>query len=163
MITQGLQLPIKTQRLYITEFDESMAEVLHLNSLDNDNRRFVPDEVFETVDIALKKIVWFRSLYAQKNEPLVYVQAIPYKKGWEIGYHITKNYTGSGYATEALHAFLIPVMKKLGISAICGICLADNAASRRVLEKCGFTLVFDGNGNYQGKKQHIYRYQYICS
>jgi len=43
---------IKTDRLRITQLDESMAEDIHLNSLDQDNRRFVPDEVFETVEEA---------------------------------------------------------------------------------------------------------------
>ena len=40
---------IETERLVITEFSPEMAEDVHLNSLDEDNRRFVPDEVFETV------------------------------------------------------------------------------------------------------------------
>jgi len=170
-----LRLPIETQRLCIAKFDESMAAQLHLNSLDEDNRRFVPDEVFETIEVAREKIEWFIDSYSRENAPLVYavllydkrqigyVQACPYKKGWEIGYHIAKNYTGNGYATEALRAFLHPVMKQLGIPMIYGICLADNIASRRVLEKCGFTQEFDGTGEYQGKMRHICRYQYTIS
>ena len=39
---------IETERLLITEFVLEMAEDVHKNSLDEDNRRFVPDEVFET-------------------------------------------------------------------------------------------------------------------
>ena len=35
---------IETERLVITNFDLSMAESVHINSLDGDNRRFVPDE-----------------------------------------------------------------------------------------------------------------------
>jgi len=31
---------IETDRLIITEFDENMIESVHLNSLDDDNRRF---------------------------------------------------------------------------------------------------------------------------
>ena len=45
---------IETKRLLITEFDMSMAETVHKNSLDEDNRRFVPDEVFETVNELMK-------------------------------------------------------------------------------------------------------------
>ena len=41
---------IETERLIITKFDLAMAESVHKNSLDEDNRRFVPDEVFETVE-----------------------------------------------------------------------------------------------------------------
>ena len=43
---------IETARLLITEFTMDMAQAVHLNSLDEDNRRFVPDEVFETVEAA---------------------------------------------------------------------------------------------------------------
>ena len=39
---------LKTERLTITEFTPDMAQAVHENSLDEDNRRFVPDEVFET-------------------------------------------------------------------------------------------------------------------
>lgn len=41
---------IETDRLMITEFTPDMAQAVHENSLDEDNRRFVPDEVFETVE-----------------------------------------------------------------------------------------------------------------
>ena len=38
----------KTKRLVITELTPDMAQAVHENSLDEDTRRFVPDEVFET-------------------------------------------------------------------------------------------------------------------
>ena len=47
---------IETERLIITEFTLDMAESVHINSLDEDNRRFVPDEVFETIDEAKETI-----------------------------------------------------------------------------------------------------------
>ena len=43
---------LETERLIITDFTLDMAQDVHLNSLDEDNRRFVPDEVFETVEEA---------------------------------------------------------------------------------------------------------------
>ncbi len=45
-------MKIETERLTITRFTMDMAEAVHRNSLDADNRRFVPDEVFETVEEA---------------------------------------------------------------------------------------------------------------
>lgn len=167
-----MNLPIKAQRLYITKFDESMAETVHLNSLDDDNRRFVPDEVFETIDKAKEILTWLISSYSQNDSPLVYpvilnsgqnigyVQAVPISNGWEVGYHIVKPFTSNGYATEAVKAFLPQVMLKLGIKEIYGICRADNAASRRVMEKCGFALEFDGISKYHGEDHHIRRYIY---
>ena len=62
-----MKLPIKTKRLYITEFKESMAESVCLNSLDDDNRRFIPDEVFESVDEARKTLSALVSFYSRES------------------------------------------------------------------------------------------------
>lgn len=63
---------IETERLIITEFDTSMAQSVHLNSLDEDNRRFVPDEVFETVEEAAETIEFLMNCYKTGDGPLVY-------------------------------------------------------------------------------------------
>ena len=167
-----MDLPIKTHRLYITEFDENMAETVHLNSLDDDNRRFVPDEVFETIEKAKEILSWLISSYSQNDAPLVYpiilndsqnigcVQAVPISDGWEVGYHVAKPFTGNGYATEAVSAFLPHIMRKIDISEIFGICRADNIASCKVLEKCEFKLEFDGISKYHGEDHHIRRHKH---
>ncbi len=76
---------------------------------------------------------------------------------WEIGYHIAKRYTGNGYATEAVRAFLPVMAEKIGIREVSGVCLTDNTASRHVLLKCGFEPVFEGVGDYQGEKREIFK------
>lgn len=164
---------IETDRLIITEFHMSMAEAVHLNSLDEDNRRFVPDEVFETVEEAAQTLAFLMQCYTSGEGPLVYpallkdetcigyVQAVPLEDGtWEIGYHIGGSYTGQGYASEAVRAFLPVILPKLGITQITGICLADNKASVKVLEHCGFVKEFEGLGPYQGKQAMICKYRF---
>lgn len=161
---------LETERLIITEFTPDMAAAVHANSLDEDTRRFVPDEVFETVEAAADTVAFLISCYGGSEGPFVYpvllksrenigyVQAVPMDDGWEIGYHIASPYTRHGYASEALSAFLPAVMEKLGIRRVKGVCLADNAASRRVMEKCGFTLLSEGSGLYQGAVRDICTY-----
>jgi RimJ/RimL family protein N-acetyltransferase len=51
-------------------------------------------------------------------------------------------------------------MKKLDIKEILGICVVENIASIKVLEKAGFTKVFEGMGVYQDKKREICKYVY---
>ena len=63
---------IETERLIITEFTPDMAEAVHENSLDDDNRRFVPDEVFETVEDAAETIEFLMSQYGGSEGPFVY-------------------------------------------------------------------------------------------
>lgn len=166
-------MKIETERLIITEFTMDMAEAVHLNSLDEDNRRFVPDEVFETVEDAADTVGFLMGVYENGDGPLVYpallkdgtyigyVQAVPFDDGtWEVGYHIGAAYTKKGFATEAVGAFLPVIMPKLGLSRIKGICLAENKASVKVMEKCGFVKEFEGVGPYQGEQREICRYWY---
>ena len=164
---------IETNRLIITNFSLNMANAVHKNSLDEDTRRFLPDEVFETTEDAANAIDFLISQYDKPDGPQVhpillkdqtnigYVQTVPADGGiWEIGYHIANQFTGKGYATEAVTAFLPVIMKQLEIKKIYGICDADNLASCKVLEKCGFNLEYEGPGLYQGKSRQIKKYFY---
>ena len=76
---------------------------------------------------------------------------------WEIGYHIAKQYTGRGYATEAVKAFLPAAAEAVGAREVLGICLRENGASKQVLLKSGFEPVLEGTGEYQGEKREIFR------
>ena len=161
---------IETERIIITEFDLSMAESVHKNSLDEDNRRFVPDEVFETIEDAKETIEFLMSVYESGEGPLVYpvllkdgtnvgyVQLVPIEEGFEVGYHIGKEYTGNGYATEALKAFLNDIMSKKNLEIVYGVCVSENIASKKVLEKSGFVKEYEGMGEYQGENRQIVKY-----
>ena len=159
---------IKTSRLTIKTFSLDMAKSVYENSQDDDTRRFVPDEVYDSVEEARAAIEFLISRYDSTDGPFVYpiitndsknigyIQLCQIDDGsWEIGYHIAKQFTGQGYATEAVKAFLPAMAKKINIKEVYGICLAENTASVRVLEKCGFTQIYKGLGNYQGKDAQI--------
>ena len=162
---------IETDRLVITELTPDMAQAVHENSLDEDTRRFVPDEVFETLEEARETVAFLISQYSALEGPQVYavitkegsrnigyVQMVPIEDGaWEIGYHIGKAFTGRGFAAEAVQAFLPVMAKRLGLKEVTGICLKDNTASRRVMEKCGFETRYIGPGSYQGEQREIVR------
>jgi len=162
-------MQINTPRLTITTFSPDMAQSVYENSQDDDTRRFVPDEVYDSVEEAREAIAFLMSRYDSTDGPFVYpiitndsgenigyIQLCKLDDGtWEIGYHIAKDFIGKGYATEAVKAFLPAIVKKLNINEVYGICLAENTASVRVLEKCGFTKVYKDLGNYQGKEAEI--------
>ena len=171
LIIGGISMFIETERLIITEFTMDMAQAIQENSVDEDNRRFVPDEVWETVEEVEETLEFLISQYGAFEGPLVYpvivkatkdnvgyVQLCPIEDGqWEIGYHIAKRCTGQGYATEAVKAFLPVISKEAHISEVYGICLAENLASCAVMKKCGFENVFSGTGLYQGEERQIVR------
>ena len=84
---------LKTNRLIITKFTPDMAQSVHQNSLDEDTRRFLPDEVFETVEDAASTIDFLMLQYEGEDGPFVYpillkdktnigyVQAVPAEDG----------------------------------------------------------------------------------
>ncbi|MBE5804053.1 MAG: GNAT family N-acetyltransferase [Clostridiales bacterium] len=161
---------METERLVITELTADMAGDILRNSQDEDNRRFVPDEVFDTLEEAQAVVAFLMEagkgsdgpylypLLTKTGENIGYVQACMAERGWEVGYHIARAHTGKGYATEALRAFLPFIVDKLKTDRIDGIVLEENIASQRVLEKCGFALDFKGVAGYQGQPRAVRRY-----
>ena len=162
------RLLIENDILSIVRMDPSMSFDVHVNSLDEDNRRFVPDEVFETEEDAKEVINFIIESYDNPDGPFIYailrkednknigyIQLVKIEEGWEIGYHIAKVYTGKGYATEAVKLFLKYLKENTDHKEIYGVALSANKASRRVLEKTGFKLYFEGVGPYQGQDREI--------
>jgi len=61
----------------------------------------------------------------------------------ELGYALARPHWRHGYMTEAVTAALAYGFERLGLHRAEAICLADNTASRRLLERMGFRL--EGN------------------
>ena len=148
--------------------NQSMYCDIYKNSQDDNNRKFAPDEVFNSLEETSDVVNQIINSYDSKDGPFVYtvirkkdninlgyVQLVKIEEGWEIGYHIAMIYNGNGYATEAVNLFLDHIKNKTNLKQIIGIALASNKASRRVLEKCGFELIYEGAGIYQGRKRKI--------
>lgn len=168
---------IETERLVITELTMEMAAEIQRQSLDAATRRFVPDEVFETLEAAQETVRALIEAYQSPDGPYVYmvgqrcplqistpsrafgppsvvgyVQLCRIDEGWEIGYHIGEAYRGQAYASESVRAFLPVMMARLGIDRVWGIVDEENIASCRVLEKCGFALVGQG-----ARRRYLYK------
>ena len=58
----------------------------------------------------------------------------------DIGYEVAPRLWGQGYVTEAARAMVDFGFRDLRLHRLSSWCIADNAASARVLEKVGFTL-----------------------
>ena len=56
----------------------------------------------------------------------------------EIGYGISEEYQGQGYATEAVNAVVEWALQQHTVNCVEAEAEADNLASIRVLQKCGF-------------------------
>ena len=169
-IKKDKSIIVENNVMEIRLMDTSMFYDVWQNSLDENNRTYVPDEVFETLEDATEVVNQIIESYENEDGPFVfavirkqdnanigYVQLVKIEEGWEIGYHIAMKYAGNGYATEAVKLFLKYLKDNSDIKEIYGVALAENKASRRVLQKCGFELIYEGDGLYQGKKRKIIR------
>jgi RimJ/RimL family protein N-acetyltransferase len=65
----------------------------------------------------------------------------------EVGYWLGRPYWGKGLATQALREFLAVVAERPLYAHVA----EDNAASLRVLVKCGFTVVGEGKAYAHGR------------
>jgi RimJ/RimL family protein N-acetyltransferase len=59
----------------------------------------------------------------------------------ELGYRLRRPAWNKGYATEGSRALISMGFTDLGVERVFALTLTVNAASRRVMEKCGLTLV----------------------
>lgn len=64
--------------------------------------------------------------------------------GLELGYWVGEPYWGRGYATEAAHALVDLAFRATTIERLHVSCRVINAASRRVIHKCGFQYAGQG-------------------
>ena len=85
-------------------------------------------------------------------EWLVYLQGIPDAVGWvslrigertgataEVGYSVLEEYRNRGVATEAVRALVDEAFYKTTVRRLRAYCVPENMASRKVLERIGFT------------------------
>lgn len=59
----------------------------------------------------------------------------------DLGYRLRRSAWNMGYATEGSRALINTGFTELGIERVFGHTVTANTASRRVMEKCGLTLV----------------------
>ena len=113
-IKKDKSIIVENNVMEIRLMDTSMFYDVWQNSLDENNRTYVPDEVFETLEDATEVVNQIIESYENEDGPFVfavirkqdnanigYVQLVKIEEGWEIGYHIAMPYTGNGYATKA--------------------------------------------------------------
>ena len=81
----------------------------------------------------------------------------------EVGYSVVRAWQGRGLATAALTKVLEYLTENEGISCVTAWCAAENAGSRRVLEKSGMQLIrTEKDGITAGGKTYdklIYEYK----
>ena len=124
--------------------------------------RYMPYPVYEAVEEARD---WIRSIKSGQHEfgfelketgkviGAGSVHLNPEENAYELGYNLNRAYWGRGYATEAARAMIRWAHDVLGVHDFVASHATANAASGRVILKCGFTFVKYGQyDRYDGSE-----------
>jgi len=119
----SLHLPIKSREEHIKEFNETLKKYTEGNPLSCWG-------IFSVIDEDFMGICLLMCNPEEKNEI-------------EMGYVLHEKYWGKGIATEITQIMVGYSEKNIDIPEIRAITTLENIASQRVLEKAGFTRLFN--------------------
>ena len=166
----------ETERLIVRKLRDEDAQELYENHLDDEVRKWFPNECYADPEEALDAIRFFAGCVDQGRLPFVLgavlketseligdtgiseVEGKPDET--EIGYCIGKKYRGKGYATELLDAISGFAASRFGIRVIYGRVVHGNEASAKVLAKNGYQFTgeeFGTEDDPSGNGMLVYR------
>lgn len=150
-----MRMEIVTKRLLLRDWQETDAEALFGFCRDpaiGDGAGFPPHGSLEESRAILRQVLMQPENYAvvaRESGSLVgsaglilSLEGSSCKRvgDAEVGYWIGRTSWGRGYATEVVEALAAHAREAYGRRGLWGVCYPRNLASRRVLEKAGFTL-----------------------
>jgi ribosomal-protein-alanine N-acetyltransferase len=173
-----MEKSFETERMIIRKFKVEDAQQLYENHMDEEVRKWFPNECYADPEEALDAIQFYSDCVDNGHLPFVLgvelkgtgeligdtgiseVEGKPNEA--EIGYCIGQRYRGKGYASELLSAISNFVGSRFGIGVIWGRVVHGNQVSAKVLEKNGYQFVKEefgaeddpyGNGMLVYKKE----------
>jgi len=166
----------ETERLIIRKFRDEDARELYENHLDDEVRKWFPNECYADPAEAQDAICMYIDCVNKGHLP--YVLGVELKATGEligdtgisevegkpdeveIGYCIGRKYRSRGYATELLKATSAFVASRFGIRVIYGRVVHGNGISAKVLEKNGYQFIreeFGAEDDPYGHGMLVYR------
>ena len=173
-----MDILFETDHLIVRKFKHEDAQQLYRNHMDEEVRRWFPNECYADVEEAQDAIRFYADCVDYGKLPYVLgvelketgeligdagISEVEGKPGeTEIGYCIGQKYRGKGYATELLRAISDYVVSRFGIGVIWGRVVSGNEASMKVLAKSGYQFVrkeFGAEDDPYGNGMLVYQLQ----
>jgi len=154
-----MQHALQSEHLYYREFLPEDARALFEMDSDPEVHRYLYDATATDIEKVSGVIDYIRQQYIDNGfgRMATFEKATGEFVGWtglklernvnghetfyDIGYRFRQKHWGKGYATEATKFFLTYAFAVLKVQKVNGFAFTGNAASRRVLEKCGLKVV----------------------
>jgi RimJ/RimL family protein N-acetyltransferase len=151
---------LETERMYFRQFQDADAQLLFELDSDPEVMRFISKGQTTPLARIRNEIIPKFLDYYGRNPPqgfwAAHLRETGSFIGWfhlrpdkisanemELGYRLERNVWGRGLATEGSKALLEKAFNNWGYEKVCARTLADNMASRRVMEKAGLSFEFD--------------------
>lgn len=133
---------IETERLAIRTMSENEMHSLIEKQTDKELIKAYREMLQESLDHR-DAWAWYATWAIEKKDG-TYIGDLCFKGlnddgSVEIGYGITEENQGKGYATEAVEAVIVWALDQPGVRQVEAETEQDNKKSQRVLEKCGFS------------------------
>lgn len=171
-----LDLQIPAHAVYLRAFKPADAQKVFFMSVENSMKKWIPDQVYDSVEHADEVLAFLISQYdsaasprevpivlgvclAKNDELIGHVGISPLHDDVEIGYAIEEKEHGHGYATLAVPAMCKWAIERYSLPRILGVVAAENQASCRVLEKAGFKLKTEEMAQMHGQLKLVRRYE----
>ena len=164
-------LPVlETERLILRKMTPDDAEAVFAYASDPETTRYVIWETHRSLGDSRAFLELIASKYGRGGEPewgIVYkgdyrfvgtcgfVNWEPGHDRAELGYVISRAYWGRGLSSEAVRAMISFGFARMDLNRIEARCIAENAASARVMEKAGMT--YEGTVRQRERIKGAYR------
>jgi RimJ/RimL family protein N-acetyltransferase len=146
---------LETRSLLLRPFARSDVEAMLAMSQEDCARKWLPSQVYRDEAHAAAAVDWLIRQFDLQMTPMTnafvfgvadkatgrligHVGLSPLFDGVEVGFGIARSEQGKGYATEAVSRACAWGFERFSLLAILGVTDAENAASQRVLRRCGF-------------------------
>lgn len=140
-------------------------------------RRWLPSHVYADLEEAAARMRYLVACYASPGDPRAgpYVLAVehnasgqllghvgfsPFDGEVEVSYAIAESARGKGYGAEALQHASRWAAAQFKLPSLLALTEAENAVSRRTLERAGYVHVADEVMRFQGSPQSVSRYRW---
>ena len=166
---------IETRRLILRRWHENDADALYRYASDRRVSEMALWPQHTSVEMSRQVIrdffipnpFNFAIILKENNEPIGCIglvppgdeHFIPRQNEREVGYWIGYPYWGKGLTTEALNSLIVFCRDNLRLNSFLITTDAENKASQRVAEKCGFTFIADTDNS--GIPTKVFRLSFV--
>ena len=168
-------IPLHTARLRLRYLVVEDAERMMALNGESSTRRWLPSHVYADMSEASARMRYLISCYSAPGDPslgpyvlgvdhlasgtlLGHVGFSPFDGEVEVSYAIAEASRGCGYGAEALLSACQWAAERFNLPSLLALTEAENAPSRRTLDRAAFVHAGDTRMVFQGSQQTVSRY-----